>query len=232
LKKISIITIAIFTGVVLKAQTSNHTIIWTTIQVPVQLSAKWQVVNDASYRTLGFSTSSFQYTFRTGVRYFVNKKFSVGTGAASFNTRTSFQKENHEFGREFRLWQEAAYEMHLSKKMVLQNRFRTEERFFSSITARPAFNALRVRYRPAIVHTINEHWKILCANEYMHQLANHKFKFQQNRVNIAGIYVIDPSAQIQAGYIWSKLTGANQHFITFTFQKTILANGNNKGNKK
>lgn len=216
----------------LKAQTSNHTIIWTTVQLPVQLSAKWQVVNDASYRTLGFSASSFQYTFRTGVRYFVNKKFSVGAGAASFNTRTSFQKENHEFGREFRLWQEAAYEIQLSKKTVLQNRFRTEERFFSSTAARPAFNALRVRYRPAVVKDINENWRIVLANEYMHQLANNKFLFQQNRLNVAGIYVINPSAQVQAGYIWSKLTGANQHFITFTFQKTILANGDDTGNNK
>jgi Protein of unknown function (DUF2490) len=216
----------------LKAQTSNNTIIWATVQLPIQLSAKWQITNDVSYRTLGFSASSFQYTFRTGVRYFINKKFSVAAGAASFNTRTSFKKENHEFGREFRLWQEAAYEMRLSKKTVLQNRFRTEERFFSSTSTRSAFNALRVRYRPAVIRSINEHWKILLADEYMHQLANNKFLFQQNRLNIAGIYVINTSAQVQAGYIWSKLTGANQHFITFTFQKTIQAYGNNTGSNK
>jgi hypothetical protein len=230
--KIIIITITVFTSIMLKAQTSDHTIIWASLQMPVQLSAKWQIVNDASYRTLGFSASSFQYTFRTGLRYFVNKKFSVAAGVASFNTRTSFKKENHEFGKEFRLWQEAAYEMRLSKKTVLQNRFRTEERFFSSTTTRPAFNALRVRYRPAFVHTISEHWKIVLADEYMHQLANNKFLFQQNRLNIAGIYVINSTAQVQGGYIWSKITGANQHFITFTFQKTILANGNNTGRNK
>jgi Protein of unknown function (DUF2490) len=216
----------------LKAQTSNNTIIWASVQLPVQLSAKWQVVNDASYRTLGFSASSFQYTFRTGLRYSVTEKFSIASGIASFNTRTSFKKENHEFGREFRLWQEAAYNIPLSKKTVLQNRFRTEERFFSSTNTRKAFNALRLRYRLAAVQTINKNWKFLLADEYMHQLANKKLLFQQNRVNIAGIYVINPSAQVQAGYIWSKLTGANQHFITFTFQKIILAHGNNKGSNK
>lgn len=232
LKKITGITITIFTSIILKAQTSNHGIIWVTVQVPVQLSAKWQVVNDASYRTLGFSAYSFQYTFRTGVRYVVSKQFSVSTGVASFNTRTSFQKENQEFGKEFRLWQEGTYDIVLSNKTVLQNRFRTEERFFSASTERQAFNALRVRYRPAVVHTINGHWKILLADEYMHQLANKKFIFQQNRVNVAGIYVINSLAQVQAGYIWSKITGANQHFITLTFQKTILTNGNKKGNSK
>ena len=64
----------------------------------------------------------------------------------------------------------------------------------------------------------------------MRQLAGGEFSFQQNRLGVTGIYTLNNSTQLQAGYIWSKLSAATQHFITCTFIKTIVANG--VGNKK
>ena len=95
---------------------SSQTIIWNTFQFPIRLSEKWQWHNDISYRAIGVSASAYQYTFRTGVRRFINDKWNVATGVALFYTRTSFDKMNHEFGREFRLWQEVVNEKKLNRR--------------------------------------------------------------------------------------------------------------------
>lgn len=216
-----------------KAQT-NNTIIWNALQLPIQLTGKWQLANDVSYRTLGFSPSVFQYTFRTTIRYQVNKQWNISFGVANFNTRSSFSKAEREFIHEYRLHQEAMFEHSLAPKLTLQHRFRTEERFFLATPTLPALQALRVRYRLLAIQTISEHWKLLVGNEYMHQLANKKFEFQQNRAQGSVQYIINSSSQVQAGYIWSRLSNLNQHFITLSFQKKISWHGSKTaaGNKK
>ena len=201
-----------------------QTLVWNTFQFPVKLSAKWQLHNDISYRTMGVSASAFQYTFRTGIRRFINEKWNVATGLAFFFTRTSFDKTNHEFGREFRLWQEAVKENKLNKKLSLFSRFRTEERFFAATSKKDESFALRFRYRMAVVQTLPNKWKVQLANEYMRQLTGGEFVFQQNRLGATAIYSVNTSIQLQAGYIWSKLAMATQHFITCTITKTIIAN--------
>jgi len=203
----------------------SQTIVWNTLQFPVQLSAKWQLHNDISYRTIGVSGSAYQYTFRTGVRRFLNEKWNVATGLAFFYTRTSFDKANHEFGKEFRLWQEVVKENKLNNKLSLFSRFRTEERFFAATSKKDKNFALRLRYRMAVVQTLSDKWKIQLANEYMQQLADAEFDFQQNRLGTTAIYSFNTNTQLQAGYIWSKLATATQHFITCTFSKTIVTNG-------
>ena len=198
---------------------------WNTLQLPVQISSSWQVHNDISYRTIGVSASAFQYTFRTGIRRFINDKWNVATGLAFFFTRTSFDKTNHEFGQEFRLWQEVVKENKLNKKLILQNRSRIEERFFAATTLRDKNFAMRLRYKLAIVQVLSEKWKIQLANEYMRQYARGEFTFQQNRLATTAIFSFNTSTHLQAGYIWSKLATSTQHFISCTFSKTIMANG-------
>lgn len=202
----------------------SSTLVWNTLQFPIQFSSKWQLHNDISYRTIGISGSAYQYTFRTGVRRFINDKWNVATGLALFYTRTSFNKMNHEFGREFRLWQEVIKENKLSKKLSLFNRFRIEERFFAATSVKDKNFALRFRYRMAVVQTLSDKWKIQLANEYMRQIAGGEFAFQQNRLGATAIWSVNSTTQLQTGYIWSKLATATQHFITCTFTKTIVTN--------
>ncbi|MES1221517.1 MAG: DUF2490 domain-containing protein, partial [Bacteroidota bacterium] len=97
---------------------SQETIVWNSVQMPVRFSSKWQAPVDISYRTLGISSSAYQYTFRTGLKRFINETWSVASGVALFFTRTSFEKTDHEFGREVRLWQDVAAENKFSKKFV------------------------------------------------------------------------------------------------------------------
>lgn len=210
----------IFSAKVSLSQKST-TLMWSTVQFPVFVSKKWRLHNDISFRFLPSSGAAYQYTLRSGVRKMINDKWNVASGVALFFTRTSFEKANHEFGSEFRLWQEVVNENKLNGKLSLLNRLRFDERFFASTSAKDAFFALRVRYRLAFIQTISEKWKLQLADEYMEQLSGGAISFQQNRLGITGIYVFNSSAEFHSGYIWSKLPASNQHFITCTFIKSF-----------
>ena len=222
-----LVFIMLFTN--LKYSYCQQTIVWNTIQLPVQLSTTWQVPVDFSYRTIGFSSSAYQYTGRIGIRRYFNDRWSVATGVALFFTRHTFSKSDSEFGREFRLWQEALKEKKLNGKYSLQNRARVEERFFSTTSTNDAYTAVRFRYRLGLIRMITEKWKIQLADEYMEQLASRRFHFQQNRASISCAYIFGFLSQVQAGYIWSELSKSAQHFITLSFQKSIVLHGT--GNK-
>src|SRR5688572_14918291 len=198
---------------------------WIAIQSPVNLSKKWQWHNDAGYRTLGVSLSAYQFLFRTGVRYNFNTKWSVATGTAFFYTRSSYQKFNREFGGEFRIWQEFNAQHPVSKTISLQNRLRSEQRWFSATNNRPEYFGFRFRYRVAATKNLTEKWAIQLANEYMRQVVNDKFSFNQNRLLGTALYKINTSTLLQWGYMWLKWPSSSQHIMTFTFQKVISLHG-------
>lgn len=204
---------------------SQETIVWNSVQMPVRFSSQWQAPVDISYRTLGFSSSAYQYTFRTGLKRFINETWSVASGVALFFTRTSFEKTDHEFGREVRLWQDVAAENKFSKKFVLQNRFRIEERFFAATALKEKYTAIRLRYRLGITKFLGEKFKIQLAEEYMEHFTSSQFSFQQNRVYFSWGYLINKLTQVEAGYIWSKIPDITRHYITLSFQRTILFYG-------
>lgn len=215
--------IMLFSGV--KYSYSQQAIIWNSLQLPVQLSKKWQVPVDFSYRTIGFSASAYQYTFRTGIRRIFNPVWQAAAGGALFFTRTSFLKEDHHFVEERRLWQEVLAEHPIGKGFSLQNRFRSEERFFEATPSARSFAALRLRYRLALIKRINNKWRLLLADEYMQQQDHDKFHFQQNRLTGSASYFINSSTYVQAGYIWTKLQSSVQHVVLLAFQKTIFLHG-------
>ena len=194
---------------------------WFAMQLPVNISNKWQWHNDAGYRTLGASLNAYQFLYRTGIRYIANKKWSVATGTAIFYTRSSYQKFNREFGKEFRIWQEINAQHQLSKTSTLQNRFRTEQRWFAETDSRDSYFGFRLRYRAAVTKALTDKWSVQFADEYMRQQANNKFSFNQNRAIATALFKINSTAQLQGGYMWLKWPSTSQHILTFTFQKTI-----------
>ena len=209
---------------------SQETIVWHSVSTPVRFSSRWQMPVDFSYRTLGFSSSAYQYTFRAGVRRFINDIWSGAAGIALFFTRTSFEKTDHEFGREFRLWQDVAAEKGLKNRFVLQNRLRVEERFFAATEEKEKYLAIRLRYRIGLTKFLGEKFKVQLAEEYMEHYTSGQFSFQQNRVYFLAGCLLNKLTQIEAGYIWSRVPDLNRHYMTISFQRTILFHGNR--NKK
>jgi hypothetical protein len=208
----------------------SETSAWSGVQLPVSFNSKWQWHNDAGYRTIGFSGSAYQYLYRTGARYSFTKGWSAAAGAAFFFTRTSYQKADHEFGKEFRLWQELNFNKYINGKCSLQNRIRIEQRWFNATQSIETYTAFRLRYRLSGLQKLSDKWGLQLANEYMQQSVNKKFSFNQNRVIASAIYSINQFNQFQCGYMWLLWPSSSQHVMVITFQKNISVYGN--GNKR
>ena len=208
------------------AQTRPDEGVWLTLNMPIDLSSKWQIHNDASYRTLSVSADPLQYLYRTGLRYHINERYSVTGGVAFFFTRTTFNKDNDEFGREFRTWQEFNTIKAISEKRKIQIRFRSEQRFFEETKRRDAFTAHRFRLRINFHQELFKHWSLVLAEEYMQQYANNDFVFDQNRLITAMAYHIDEKTQLQVGYMWLLWPQeSSQHLVNITLQKRIQLYG-------
>ena len=214
---------------ILYAQQRPEEGVWLTLNTPIDLSSKWQIHNDASYRTLGTNTEPLQYLYRTGLRYHFNEQFSATAGVAFFFTRTSFNKDNDEFGNEFRTWQELNVNKKIHATRRIQIRFRPEQRFFEATKRREGFVAHRVRLRVSLHQELYKHWSLLLAQEYMQQYAQNDFVFDQNRLIAAIGHHFNEKTQLQIGYMWLLWPQeSSQHLLNITFQKRIQLYGKNK----
>jgi hypothetical protein len=196
---------------------------WFTLVTPVQLSQRWQWHNDAGYRTLGLGAEASQYFYRTGIRYAINSHLSAAVGTAWFFTRTNFNKQNGEFGHEFRLWQELTWRQPAGSNTTIDGRVRTEERFFATTSNESSFTAYRIRLRTALTQKISAKWSIQFADEYMQQLraGTASFTFNQNRVFATMQYQANSSTHLQAGYMWLLWPAFSQHIVNISIQKKI-----------
>jgi hypothetical protein len=212
--------LSFFTGIICSAFTANaqeNKSIWQTVQVPVKLSDKFIWHNDAGYRTIQYSFSARQVLYRTGLRYHFTKRTNVAAGLALFFTRTSLEKQNHEFGRENRLWQELVHQQSLLHNTSLQLRFRTEQRFFNETSKQKAFHAFRFRCRINLQQQLNEKWLVQFGYEHMHQLANQKFEFNQLRIQPALLYKFNEAVHVQAMYMHLKAINEKQQAFWITY---------------
>jgi len=194
---------------------------WLSVHLPLQLNNHWQIQNDINYRTLGNTPSALQHLHRFGLRYFFTPNWSATAGAAFSFTRTSFTKENDEFAKEFRWWQEVNYKT-ATKNQQWQLRVRSEERTFAATNEKAGYHAFRYRIKPQLLQQISSKWALLVADEYMQQHSNNNWHFDQNRLIINAVYFFNKPTQLQAGYMWLRLpANVSQHILTLTFYKTI-----------
>jgi len=194
---------------------------WFIIQLPVKIDKKWQWQNETSYRTLGISIKPYQFQYTTGIKFILNTKWSIANGGTFSYTRTSYQKLNHEFGKEFRIWQEMNFIQSVSKTISVQNRFRIEERWIKKKESNSDFFGLRFRNRVSLIKEITKKWKLQLGEEYMMQYSKDIFSFNQNKVSVSLSYKINPASLIQPAYIWLKWPKDNQHILSFTYTKYI-----------
>jgi hypothetical protein len=96
---------------------------------------------------------------------------------------------------------------------------------------REAYYGVRFRYRFGTTKMITEKWGLQLADEYMRQLANNKFSFNQNRLILTALLKINTSSQLQGGYMWLKWPSESQHIATFSFQKTISMHASKRDDK-
>jgi Protein of unknown function (DUF2490) len=198
-----------------------ETAVWVTAQMPINIDKHLQWHNDAGYRTFSMSPRPMQYLYRTGIQYNFNRQWNTAAGIAFFFTKADFDKTHLEFGKEFRFWEELNHQHPLNKKLQVLLRLRIEQRFFAATSTKNKYTGYRFRLRSGINQKLNDKWSLQLTDEYFQQAVHHQFAFDQNRLTFSGIYQLNKSAQLQAGYMWLKLPNDNQHIFTFTFIKTF-----------
>jgi hypothetical protein len=199
--------------------------VWFTAQLSAGFSAKWQWYNDVTYKTMKITPNAYQRFYRTGIRYQFSKEWNAAGGVGFFSTNTSTDKQNDEFGKEFRLWQELNYQHGFKKGISMQNRIRTEERYLEETNTKPSSRILNINYRLSFTKPVSKKWDILLGDEYFEQVVSKKFGFNQNRIITAGICNINKTMQLQGGYIWVLRKNFSQHVVQFTLKKLILLYG-------
>ncbi|MEO5563068.1 MAG: DUF2490 domain-containing protein [Chitinophagaceae bacterium] len=198
---------------------------WVTAQLPVDFSKRLQWHNDLSYKSGGITLKAYQRFYRTGLRYRISDHWNTAAGVGFFTTQTAGNKEDDEFGREFRVWEELIYQTSISKKWSFQNRLRPEERFLHATTQKPASKILNLSDRVSFTKELSEKWDLQMADEFFEQVIDKEFVFNQNRLMGAGIYTINNSLQIQGGYIWVLRKTFSQHVLQITIRKIFSAYG-------
>jgi hypothetical protein len=208
----------------LEAQRSEAGV-WLSLQMPVNLGKNWQWHNDAGYRTAGVSVRPSQYLYRSGIRYRLNRDYSVAAGIAGFFTKSLEPADEGQFGKEFRCWQELNCSFESNQRFHWQLRGRIEQRFFAKTISKGSAYANRFRLRAGISSIINRSWSVQIADEWMEQQRSGKLAYDQNRVMLHFIRKGKGQSQWSAGYMWLKWKNESQHIIAVTYQKIISING-------
>jgi hypothetical protein len=211
-------------SIVAKAQPKGASF-WLTAQLPVDLSPRWQWHNDLLYKSNGVTLKTYQRWYRTGIRYRISDKVNVAGGIGFLSTQGSTNKNDDEFGREVRMWEELIYQNPLKNEWSFQDRVRVEERFLHETATKPSSRILQMSDRVSFTKTLSEKWGLQFADEFFEQVINKEFVFSQNRLLGVGIYNISKNLQVQGAYIWVLRKTFTQHVLQVTIRKLFSAYG-------
>jgi hypothetical protein len=211
-------------SIVAKAQPKGASF-WLTAQLPVDLSPRWQWHNDLLYKSNGVTLKTYQRWYRTGIRYRISDKVNVAGGIGFLSTQGSTNKNDDEFGREVRMWEELIYQNPLKNEWSFQDRIRVEERFLHETATKPSSRILQMSDRVSFTKTLSEKWGLQFADEFFEQVINKEFVFSQNRLLGIGIYNISKNLQVQGAYIWVLRKTFTQHVLQVTIRKLFSAYG-------
>jgi hypothetical protein len=211
-------------SIVAKAQPKGASF-WLTAQLPVDLSPRWQWHNDLLYKSNGVTLKTYQRWYRTGIRYRISDKVNVAGGIGFLSTQGSTNKNDDEFGREVRMWEELIYQNPLKNEWSFQDRVRVEERFLHETATKPSSRILQMSDRVSFTKTLSEKWGFQFADEFFEQVINKEFVFSQNRLLGVGIYNISKNLQVQGAYIWVLRKTFTQHVLQVTIRKLFSAYG-------
>ncbi len=194
---------------------------WTTVVLNLKINDHWTSVTDGGLRTVSSDFVPYQKFFRTGMRYNLDKRWNVAGGFAFFNTKTSFLKENHEYGHEFRLFQEVSRLSLRSRKAIINHRLRIEERFFDETSIRVPFNAMRFQYRFLAGWQFNSKLNFQTGPEIFENLSHRKFSFDQLRWYSILSILPGSGVGISIGYFYVHRKAYNQNIFAITFSKSL-----------
>jgi hypothetical protein len=172
---------------------------WNIMNVRVQFSDKWSVMQETQTRSYRFYNHFFYNEFKGGVSYKVDKNFSILLGGGTYDTYT----EGGNFktpmtNDETRTWVQLTMNQQL-KRIKFEHRYRAEQRFTSSGYRN------RFRYRFGAIIPLNKKTVepgTVLAYAYNELFFTNKAPyFERNRASAGLGYEFNNIFTLQAGYL-------------------------------
>jgi hypothetical protein len=201
---------------------------WLASMHTVKTGAKTSIHADVQWRSSDEFKHMQSLLIRTGLNYHLNKKVILTAGYAFVENRRTIGSV-HGYAPEHRLWEQVVYN-HKLKKLMVAHRLRLEQRFIS--TSKVVNNELdnngsvyanRLRYfirnilpLRSKTETFSKGLFAALQNELFFNIGNTanvngKF-FDQNRVYVAMGYRLNPSFDLETGYLNQYINGRNTAF--------------------
>ncbi len=222
MKKIILILITFFAISDTKAQTNKEATGWFFWLNNQKLSKNWSIHFDGQFR----SANEFDYLrttiIRPGITYKLSQSTDATLGYALILTNYQNLPANaYKPDPEHRIWEQIFYKLPLSKKLILNNRFRLEQRFINT-SSNTALFSQRFRYFARVIiplrkveNKFNKGWFAGLQNEVFVNLQNksrlNNSFFDQNRAYASLGYRLNSKIDIDAGYLSQTVKGLNSN---------------------
>lgn len=198
---------------------------WASVLVNSRFNSHWSNTFDLGYRTLGSDFIPYQNYFRTGLRYHFDPQVTALCGLSYFNTKTSFLPENHEYGHEFRIYQEIQRQSSRNKKILLDLRLRNEQRFFSGTSKRDPYHSFRLAGRMMAGYQFNNQFTWQIGSEYFESLTFNKLIMDQVRFINQIIVRMNKGFSLNLMYMYTIRKAYEQSVFNFVIVKNFNFDG-------
>lgn len=210
LKKTHFITIIcsiFFFALSAKAEVTNDLQNWSVITLNKSLDDHWGLYVEAQNRLGQNFTGERRILLRPALVYKINKNVSLWMGYAWTPSFTNGNLQN-----ESRLWQQVAFNKHLSEKLESFGYFRLEERFIEGAGATSMRNRLMAGLKYPILKS--KTWKWVAFDEFFvnYYSVNDgpQAGFDQNRVFAGVEKTFNEHLSLTTGYLLDYVNVPNQ----------------------
>lgn len=198
---------------------------WSSVLINTRFHSNWSNTTDLGYRTISHDFTPYQNFIRSGLRYHYNQKISLLGGVAYFNTKTSFLPENHEYGHEFRIYQEIQRLSSRRKKTVFDLRLRNEQRFFSGTSTRDAYHSFRVAGRVLLGYQFTNQFAWHLGSEYFESVTFNKLGSDQVRLITQLVTRMNHGFSLSFMYMYVMRKAYDQSVFNLVLVKNFNFNG-------
>jgi hypothetical protein len=201
------------TGITAQTQKNidHQNLLWTRYYNQVEINPKWSIHSEFDNRVFLDSIVQNLFVIRVQGRHKISEQVELGAGIVYFSVATQVPEVNLGFNiPEYRLQQDLTWKKNWSK-IVLNQRFQIEERFFQNADGQGLTTGTtffwRFRYRLQGEYTFwrkeKRYLKAIVYDEIMINAGKNAVynSFDQNRVYVGLQYGISSDVAVELGYM-------------------------------
>lgn len=196
MKNILLLFCLLFATTCATAQVTHQQAYWVRLFAKVKLDSLWALQLEADERRLILPDKQLQFITHAHIHRKIGK---VMEGA--FGTSFSAVRQGLIDVKEYRLFQEFYFFQHLTPKLRLAYRLRSEQRWFENVGKGAIISGFnrkyRYRYRPQLEFKFNKAWSFKTSAELMY----HTTGYDQFRFYMSAEHRFNKDFSMEMGYL-------------------------------